>query len=240
MRRIFRPNGVQAAALGLALLVPVLVAAGGGKPKRIKPSANPPQYASFSRPLSDDACLQHAADRLTFGPRPGDIEEIGRTGLNKWLDLELRPEKVAENPVLDQRLAPLQSLRMSIHDTYAHYPPPQAIIAFARGRGQLPEDPELRAIVVRLADRYLRKREAAEQAAQNNTAPGSTPGVQAGAAAANPNDDSDLDLKVKLSDILTPDQIDTLKNGKPEEKRAILESLAPEKRVDFAWALRPQ
>ncbi|MBV9403814.1 MAG: DUF1800 domain-containing protein [Acidobacteriaceae bacterium] len=129
---------------------------------------------------------------------------------------------------------------MSIHDTYAHYPPPQAILAFARGRGQLPEDPELRAIVVRLADRYLRKREAAEQAAHNNTAPGSTPGVQVGAAAANPNDDSDLDLKVKLADILTPDQIDTLKNGKPEEKRAILESLAPEKRVDFAWALRPQ
>ena len=32
------------------------------------------------------------------------------------------------------------------------------IAAVARGNGALPEDPELRAIVVRLADRYLEKK----------------------------------------------------------------------------------
>ncbi len=54
-----------------------------------------------------------------------------------------------------------------------------------------------------------------------------------------PNDDADLDLKVKLSDLLTPEQISTLRDGKPDEKRALLESLPADKRMDFVWALRP-
>ncbi|MBV9612895.1 MAG: DUF1800 family protein, partial [Acidobacteriaceae bacterium] len=230
---LFGRNRVIAAALGLALLVPALVAA-GWKVKKIKPSANPPQYASFSEQLSTDAQWQHAMERLTFGARPGDLEQIRSLALEKWLDRELHPEKVAESPVLEQRLAPLESLRMSIHDTYVHYPSPQSIAAFARGRGQLPDDPELRAIIVHLADRYLKKREAAEQ---NTAAPPAT----ASGVAVNANDESDLDLKVRISDILTPEQIETLRTGKPEEKRVLLETLPPEKRVDFVWALpRPQ
>jgi hypothetical protein len=43
-------------------------------------------------------------------------------------------------------LLPLQALRMSIRDTYIHYPPPQLIAAVARGGGQLPDNPELRAL----------------------------------------------------------------------------------------------
>ena len=156
MTRVRRANGL---AVGMMALLS-LVAAGGKKPKKIKATTNPPEYVAFSKPLSWDLEFRHALDRLTFGAGPGDLAQIQRIGLEKWIELELHPERVPENPVLEQRLAPLASLRMSIHETYVHYPSPQMIAAFARGRGQLPDDPDLRAIVVRLADRYLKKREA--------------------------------------------------------------------------------
>ena len=156
MTRVRRANGL---AVGMMALLS-LVAAGGKKPKKIKATTNPPEYVAFSKPLSWDLEFRHALDRLTFGAGPGDLDQIRRIGLEKWINLELHPERVPENSVLEQRLAPLASLRMSIHETYVHYPSPQMIAAFARGRGQLSDDPDLRAIVVRLADRYLKKREA--------------------------------------------------------------------------------
>ena len=63
-----------------------------------------------------------------------------------------------ESPALQTRLAPFESLRLNIHETYVRYPSAQMISAVARGKGALPDDPELRAIVVRLADRYLEKK----------------------------------------------------------------------------------
>lgn len=206
------------------VLAPLLVA-GDKQPKKIKPSQNPPQYVAFSKPLSQPEQYNHALDRLTFGARPGDLDSLEQLGLKKWVDLQLHPERVPENPILEQRLEPLASLRLSIHDTYVHYPPPQMIAAVARGRVPLPDDPELRAIVVRLADRYLQKK---------NAQAGTAAGVQ------DPNDDSDLDLKVRITDILTSEQIELLKNGKPDEKRAVLQSIPADKRTDFVWALRPQ
>jgi uncharacterized protein (DUF1800 family) len=201
------------------VLVPAL--AGTKRIKPIKASANPPQYTAFSKLLSPDEQLHHALERLTFGPRPGDFDSLQRLGLRKWLDLELHPEKVAENPVLAPRLADLESLRMTPREIYLHYPPPQMIAAVARGRGTLPDDPELRQIVLHLADRYLHKRADAD-----------------GQSAA--NDDSDLEPRVKLTDILTSAQIETLRTGKPEDKKQLLAAVPPEKRTDFVWALRPE
>lgn len=217
VRRVSQRNSV----IGLLLLIPVL-AVGSKKIKAIKSTANPPQYVAFSKLLPTAERPHHALERLTFGPRPGDEEQLQRVGLDKWLDAELHPERVPENPQLERRLAPLESLEMSIHDTYVHYPPPQMIAAVARGRAPLPDDPELRGIVVRLADRYLEKRDGPTDALKDA------------------NDDSDLNLRVPLSSILTPDQMRALANGRPEEKRAVLAAIPADKRSDFAWALRRQ
>jgi uncharacterized protein (DUF1800 family) len=221
---------LYAQRIAIALIAVLLfVGAGGKKPKKIKSTANPPQYAAFSKPLSPELEFRHALDRLTFGPRPGDLERIRRIGLEKWIGLELHPERVPENPLVSDRLAPLESLRMSIREAYVHYPSPQMIAAFARGREQLPDDPELRAIVARLADRYLKKREAAFNKAGNS---------QLSISPSNADDDSDLDLKLKLSDLLTAQQLETLRSGKADEKRELLAGLPREKRLDFVWALR--
>jgi len=189
------------------------------KIKQIKAKVNPAAYVAFSQKLEKEDRLHHALDRLTFGPRPGDFARIQSLGLNKWLDAELHPEKVPESPLLQTDLAPYESLRLNIHETYVRYPAPQMIAAVARGKGALPDDPELRAIVVRLADRYLERKNlpANEQLSQE--------------------EDPDLSLKMKLGDILKQEQIVMLKTGKPEEKRAILESIPPAQWADFAWAL---
>src|SRR5579875_2971358 len=103
---MFGRNRFVAVGLALALILPVAVAASGKKLKKIKPGANPPQYRAFAKPLSRDEQSQHALERLTFGPRPGDLAALKRTGLDAWLDLELHPERLPENPILEQRLAP--------------------------------------------------------------------------------------------------------------------------------------
>lgn len=189
------------------------------KIKQVKAKANPPEFVAFSKKLNKDDQMRHALDRLTFGPRPGDFEQIQAAGLMKWLDGQLHPEKVPELAALVTKLAPYETLRLNIHETYVRYPAPQMIAAVARGTGALPEDPQLRAIVARLADRYLERKNlpANEKLSQD--------------------EDSDLALKMSLSDILTPEQIDTLKTGKPEEKSAVLAGIPEAQWPDFAWAL---
>jgi len=98
----------------------------------------------FSQPLSKDQELLHALNRLTFGPRPGDLEAVRKMGLKKWIDQQLHPERIAENPELAVRLRPLESLQMSAAEIATNYPPPQVLRAMTQGRLPLPVDPEAR------------------------------------------------------------------------------------------------
>lgn len=201
--------------------------------KKTNSQAEPDRYSAFSKRLHKDQKFRHALARLTFGPRPGDLEKIQKIGLEKWIDLQLDPERVPENPVVGERLQPFESLRLSIHETYVHYPPPQLIAAVARGRTPLPDDPELRAVVLHLVDRYLKKQDVA-------ALPAPSAGQVLNGGAPDSKEQADLDLKLRLSEILKSRQIDTLRNGKPEEKKQVLASLPPEKRLDFVWALQPR
>jgi len=101
-------------------------------------------YAQFSQPLNKDQEILHALNRLTFGPRPGDVEAVRKMGLKKWIDLQLHPERIAENPEVAERLQPLESLHMSPAEIATNYPPPQLIRAMMNRSLPLPTDPEAR------------------------------------------------------------------------------------------------
>ena len=101
----------------------------------------------FNQPLSGDQEILHALNRLTFGPRPGDVEAVRKMGVKKWIDLQLHPERIAENPEVAERLQPLESLRMSAEEIGTNYPPPQLVLAMSQGLLPLPKDPEARARV---------------------------------------------------------------------------------------------
>src|ERR1700687_2335844 len=100
-----------------------------------------PDYHKFDKKLSKDEQVLHVLDRLTFGPRPGDLQAVQKLGIKKWIDLQLHPERIQESKELEGRLEPLESLRMTQTETLAAYPPRQMIRAIAQGKQKLPEEP---------------------------------------------------------------------------------------------------
>ncbi len=103
--------------------------------------------SQFSAPLAADQKIAHALNRLTFGPRPGDYEAVKRMGLKKWIDLQLHPDRIAENPNLATKLAPLDTLRMTPLELAWRYPPPQLIKDMVDGKVPFPKDPETLAMI---------------------------------------------------------------------------------------------
>lgn len=172
-----------------------------------------PDYRQFQQKLSKDQQILHALDRLTFGPRPGDVEAVKKMGVKKWIDLQLHPDRIAENPALQSKLEPLESLRMTQADTVAHYPPPQLIRAVAQGRRPLPEDPIARAAVERLARRFK---------------------VKKGGTDADPMEPAN-----SIDELLTKDQIKMLRTGTVDQKKELLDSL-PEEQIDDVVIAMPQ
>src|ERR1700726_535201 len=105
----------------------------------------------------------HALNRLTFGPRPGDVQRVMAMGVEQWIDLQLHPRKI-DDSALDARLDPLRTLRMSTNEIAEDFPDPQAFNQVLNGKRNMPTDPARRAIfqvqVARLEARKARKEEA--------------------------------------------------------------------------------
>jgi uncharacterized protein (DUF1800 family) len=55
---------------------------------------------------TDRAAVAHALNRLTFGPRPGQVDDVQKLGLSRWLDQQLNPSAI-DDAALAARLAPL-------------------------------------------------------------------------------------------------------------------------------------
>jgi len=116
-------------------------------------------YSQFNQPLAKDQETLHALNRLTFGPRPGDVQAVQKMGLKKWIDQQLHPERITENPELADRLKPLQSLTMSPTEIATNYPPPAVVQAMMRGLLPMPADPEARARMELQAKRLQAKQD---------------------------------------------------------------------------------
>jgi hypothetical protein len=127
----------------------------------------------FRRSIPKEVRIGHALNRLTFGPRPGDAARVKAMGLKKWLDLELYPDRIPENPVLARKLEPLDSLFMTTRELVANYPEPQMVRQMVNGRLPFPSDPDRRMIIQKLAERFEKRQKAAsplptpEQVSQN-------------------------------------------------------------------------
>jgi uncharacterized protein (DUF1800 family) len=77
----------------------------------------------FDQKLSTDRQAIHVLNRMTFGPRAGDVEQVRKMSVEKWIDLQLHPERIPENPVLETKLKPLQTLRLANWELVQNYPP---------------------------------------------------------------------------------------------------------------------
>ena len=112
----------------------------------------------FAAKTSDEPQILHALNRLTWGPRPRDVDAVSKVGLSHWIDQQLHPETITENPTLLEKLATLDTLNLSQTELAARYPSPQAIRAMAEGRTPWPTDLQTRAVVQRMAERQKAKK----------------------------------------------------------------------------------
>jgi uncharacterized protein (DUF1800 family) len=116
----------------------------------------------------DPKLALHALNRLTFGPRPGDVQQVMAMGVEQWIDLQLHPSKI-DDSALDARLEPLRTLRMSTREIAEDFPDPQEINQVMNGKRAMPSDPARRAVfqvqVARLQNRKDRKEDAGKNVA---------------------------------------------------------------------------
>ena len=75
------------------------------------------------RELNEEEAILHALNRLGFGPRPGQVEQIEKTGLENWIQAQLHPENIGD-PVVEARLAQFPLLRLGAAALLDQYPSP--------------------------------------------------------------------------------------------------------------------
>ncbi|HXA00107.1 MAG TPA: DUF1800 domain-containing protein [Candidatus Dormibacteraeota bacterium] len=74
--------------------------------------------------LSPEEAIQHALNRLAYGPRPGDVERVKQMGLAKWIDQQLNPNSIDDKAV-EARLENYPTLKMSTAKLLEEYPQPK-------------------------------------------------------------------------------------------------------------------
>src|SRR5579863_4891637 len=215
MRSRFAQLAAGLLCLGLACSVPQLLAKKKDQPADA--GANEQKRAV------------HALNRLAFGPRPGDVQQVMAMGVDRWIDLQLHPDKIQDD-AMDSRLAPLRTLHMSAKEIVEEFPDNQMVKQVMDGKKPLPSDPAKRAIyqvqMARLQDRQDRK----EQQKQN-TATAATPPAPVQAVAQEPaaNEGAKTAEELAAAAAASPDAAgpDNSMNAMSGEKGATANDMAP-------------
>ena len=83
--------------------------------------------------LTDEQRAMHALDRLTFGPRPGDLEKVEAMGVEQWIATQLDPEKI-DDSALESELANYPAMQMRQEDLVKDFPSGEVIRAVGDGK----------------------------------------------------------------------------------------------------------
>ena len=207
----------------------------------------------FHQTLPVDKQIVHVLNRLTFGPRPGDLEQVRRTGVEKWIDLQLHPERISENPVLESKLKLLGTVRLATWQILEKYPAAPAALT-----ARLPSAVAFSSLPVQQASRLMngsveeRRTTLASLDADTRrlVLAGVPPQVLEGlpvdlleeAAAARQAEQDERQKELRrlmppLNELLTPDQIRTASRGTPEEKLALFNAFEAARRTQILRAL---
>jgi uncharacterized protein (DUF1800 family) len=213
-----------------------------------------PAWASDPvRPLTPEQKALHALSRLTFGARPGDLEAVEKLGVEKWIELQLHPDQIAEDPQLETRLKPLATLRMDsaqiLKDYY--YPMPNRIVFQGTRLNEIITNEQQRKIYNGTAEERRaaimaldpEKRWKVLAMVPDNVVEGMAD-LQKERTTARQKDQEERQkeirrLRPQLNDLLSPDEVRTATRGTPEERSALFKSLNPEKLQKVAAALPP-
>jgi uncharacterized protein (DUF1800 family) len=216
---------------------------------------------SFNQKLPPDQQIVHALNRLTFGPMPGEVEVVRRIGLNKWIELQLHPDQIPENPALDSKLKPLATLQMGLADVVKEYtPPPQQPLAMgmvltpfgALGANSIMSQEQTRKVLNGTAEERTevlkslppdKRKEVLATLPPNVVA--YTPEFKEEAAEAQKMRQQQVQTEARkrnpqLTDLLNQDQINAARSGNKDQLSALFAYLDSEKRVMVASLLPAQ
>jgi uncharacterized protein (DUF1800 family) len=215
-------------------------------------------------PTQMDAQKQalHALQRLTFGPRPGDVERVTAMGVDKWIDLQLHPERIDDSG-LEARLVPFRTLHMDTREIVENFPPPPVIKAVMEGKQPMPSDPVKRAVYQAQIERIQEKDERKQEAAAAPAPPANNDSVDQPVPANSANDavpapagkgkltedqlaqkrEDKLYADLKAQELLDkpPDvRMKEVLQMSPEEQRALSSSLKGPKAQEFLEGMNPK
>jgi uncharacterized protein (DUF1800 family) len=89
--------------------------------------------------LTEDQRILHVLNRLGFGARPGDVERVKAMGVDRYIELQLNPDKI-DDSASEAKLQNLETLRMTNAELYERYPQPGQLLNQLQRRGALPAD----------------------------------------------------------------------------------------------------
>jgi uncharacterized protein (DUF1800 family) len=130
------PSRMLAIVLALNLAAPALpqsttkMETSSGATKETRPAA-----------LNDRERVIHALNRLTFGPRPGDVDAVVAKGMDAWIEDQLHPESI-DDSALNARLGPYATTRMNPKQLAQTFPSDAVIRQIIAGKRPMPDDPE--------------------------------------------------------------------------------------------------
>ena len=171
----------------------------------------------FQKQLARDQKILQALNRLTYGPRPGDVREVQSMGLKKWIERQLHPDDIAENPVLIEKLKTLDTLGMSGSELVRNYPTPEMVRQMVNGQLPFPTDPDRKLMLTKLMEKYEQRQ------------------AKGGDAATAPN----LANGKGLSEVLSAQQVRSMRQGTAQQRLAAFQAI-PKEKQDEAIGAMPQ
>jgi uncharacterized protein (DUF1800 family) len=135
-----------------------------GTPVPIAPAPRLPlqtvnvQTRTLGQPLSMEDRYRLVLDRFTYGPRPGDLTQLEKTGMNGWFSQQLNPWKI-DDSALDARLAQYPAMQMPLYKLMELYPDGQTVRQAMNGRASAPGGDAAHAIYNDAEARYRVKKE---------------------------------------------------------------------------------
>ena len=206
-----------------------------------------PKKAQIAQ-MDDSKRAAHALNRLTFGPRPGDVEKVAAMGVDKWIELQLNPEKI-DDSAMQARLQAFRTLNMQPKELVQEFPPPQLIKAVADGRRKMPSDPTERAIyesrIAQYKQREQKKAAAGDAAANDDTANAAneqnmTPEQrEQRAAQQEARMYAELDAEA-MAQKPPADRFNAIVNMQAEDRRTMMQSMSPETRQRLMDGMTPE
>ena len=83
--------------------------------------------AQGAREQTADEQVKQALNRVAFGARPGEAERVRATGVDKWIEMQLSPQKI-DDRATDQFVAKFPVLAMSPAELLKDYPEPNQLL----------------------------------------------------------------------------------------------------------------